>query len=330
LQGKKRAFARFLGLDGAKRHKLLGFLIDRASGQPCPLKNPRPTSKARIAVSNCSAPATNLRIAANRIASAERTRRGLLVLGLLLLFLEAARAQNREFDALFPGLAEYREGVFSPGGVIRTVEKPEDLRLKPSALSGIETVPPPLRGPNACFVESLMVIPRERGLELLDIYNALGNIRDLKGRVYHSHTRQKYIPLFEEATRIESPRKTSAIPDPSPRPLLPERESIYIRLKDVNFGNSYYQADISGGPGGIYYRLFNIRGLSYLLFTVIKEEKFTADLYLEPVAEGVLIYGLAATEAGDFIASKIDIPSAISKRLEVILNWAADNIRAMP
>jgi hypothetical protein len=24
LQGKKRAFARFLGLDGAKRHKLLG------------------------------------------------------------------------------------------------------------------------------------------------------------------------------------------------------------------------------------------------------------------------------------------------------------------
>ena len=263
--------------------------------------------------------------------SALRVRRSLLVLGLLLLFLEAPSAQTRDFDALFPGLTrEYREAVFSPGGIILTVEKPEDLRLKPSAPSGIEIVPPPLGGSNACFVESLMVIPRERGLELLDIYNALGNIRDLKGRLYLSHTRQKYIPLFEEATRIEGPRKTGAIPDPSPRPNLPERESIYIRLKDSNFGNSYYQADISGGPRGIYYRLFNIRSLSYLLFTVIKEEKFTADLYLEPVAEGVLIYGLAAAEAGDFVASKIDIPSAISKRLEVILGWAADNIRAIP
>jgi hypothetical protein len=58
----------------------------------------------------------------------------------------------------------------------------------------------------------------------------------------------------------------------------------------------------------------------------MKEEKFLAILYMEPLTEGMLIYSMAGADASDFIASKIDIPSAISKRLAVFIGWIRDGI----
>jgi hypothetical protein len=58
------------------------------------------------------------------------------------------------------------------------------------------------------------------------------------------------------------------------------------------------------------------------------EEKFQANLYLEPLDEGMLIYSLAGTDVSDFIANRIDIPSAISKRLAVFIDWVSDGIKA--
>jgi hypothetical protein len=75
------------------------------------------------------------------------------------------------------------------------------------------------------------------------------------------------------------------------------------------------------------YSLTNNRNLSYFLVPVIKEEKFIAQLYFEPIAEGMLIYGLAGADVSDFVSSKIDMESAISKRLSVIISWVAEGIR---
>jgi len=148
----------------------------------------------------------------------------------------------------------------------------------------------------------------------------------LKGRMYYSHTKGQEVALFEDATRLESERRTSVIPDPLPSSVLPSSETIYIRLKDTNFGNSYYRAEISPQSRGLLYSLTNFRNITYLLFTVMKEENFSAMLYLEPLAEGVLIYSVGGADVSDFIAKQIDIPSAISKRMAVFISWAADNI----
>jgi hypothetical protein len=59
---------------------------------------------------------------------------------------------------------------------------------------------------------------------------------------------------------------------------------------------------------------------------VIKEGNFTAQLYIEPIEEGILIYSIAGADISDFFASKIDMDSAIIKRLAVIVSWAADGI----
>jgi hypothetical protein len=177
-------------------------------------------------------------------------------------------------------------------------------------------------------VESLLVVPLEnRKINLLDVYNALGNIRGLKGRLYRSHTRDEEVPLFEDATRLESAGKANPIPDPGPASRLPDSETIYIRLKDVNFGNSHYRGDMSLDEFGLRYRLSNNKNLTYLFIPVIREEKFTAQLYFEIIEEGVLVYSIAGADVSGFVSSRINMPSAISKRLAVIISWVADGIK---
>jgi hypothetical protein len=158
------------------------------------------------------------------------------------------------------------------------------------------------------------------------VYNALGNIRLLKGRPYFSETRGKQVPLFEDATRLESAKKNTPVPDPRPASAVPRAETVFIRLKDANFGNTYYRGEMAADNYGIRYCLSNYKNVTYLFVPVIKEEQFTVQLYFEPVAEGVLIYGLAGVDVSDFAAARIDIPSAIRKRLAVIIAWVAEGI----
>jgi len=178
------------------------------------------------------------------------------------------------------------------------------------------------------LVESILVIPEKPGsVSLLEVYNALGKIGDLKGRLYDSHSKGRPVPLFEEATRIVSERQTSSIPDPAPSAKLPNTETVYIKLRDTNFGNTYYKGDMALVENGIRYTLTNFRTMSYLFVSVINKDKFTVQLYIEPIKEGILIYSVAGADISDFVASKIDIESAIAKRLAVITSWAVDGIK---
>jgi hypothetical protein len=251
-----------------------------------------------------------------------------LFLSLMCLAALTAFGQRHTFDDLFPNLdPEEKNRVFS-GVLTETRERDSRLRLAPPGEPGEKIVGFVLTDIRpACVVEFLTVIPYlDAPLELLDLYNAMGNIRDLKGRLYHSATRDENIPLFEDATRVRGPDKLTPIPDPGTSATLPATERIYIRLKDVNFGNSYYQGDISILSDGLLYLLSNFKNLSYGIFPVIRERKFKAQFYVEPIAEGVLVYSAAVAEVGDFISGMADVTSAIRKRIEVILGWLLDNI----
>jgi hypothetical protein len=251
------------------------------------------------------------------------------VLVFLAFVLALPRAEARSFDDVFPGLGtERRAEVFTGDGVIRTLEKDENPEFFPAPSSGIDLSSRMLGNGYGYLAESLLVIPyTEKPSNVLDAYNALGKVRNLKGRLYHSFTRDADIPLFEDATRLEGARRSGAVADPPAALSVPAAETIYIKLKDVNFGNSYYKADIVPQGRGIICGLSNFRTITYLFFPVMKEGRFSALLYLEPLDEGMMVYSMAGAEVSDFIASKIDIPSAISKRLAVFLGWISDGIR---
>ncbi|GHU64656.1 hypothetical protein FACS189447_01930 [Spirochaetia bacterium] len=252
----------------------------------------------------------------------------LLMTGIFIFFSFSLSA--RSFDDIFPNIGiDKKNEAFTEEGIIRSLDKGEIFILNPAPASGIDLQARIMQKAHEYLTESILVVPYSgRTLGVLDAYNSLGKVRLLKGRLYHSFTRNANIPLFEEATRIESAKRTNtAIPDPAPVSAIPANESIYIKLKDVNFGNSYYRADISQNGYGLVYNLTNFKSLTYLLFTVMKEEKFSAFLYLEPLDEGMLVYAVAGTEVSDFIANRIDIPSAISKRLAVFIDWIREGIQ---
>jgi hypothetical protein len=236
--------------------------------------------------------------------------------------------QLRSFSGVYPGLsADQREQVFSSGGLNFSGRGSEGLRIPPLT-SGNPEIASRITGGNPSFiVESLRVIPGKNA-GLLSVYNALGKIRDLKGRIYHSSTRNKNIPLFEDATRVESPKRINAVVnDPPPAAAIPVSETFYARLKDANFGNCYYRIAVSSNSRSILCDLGNFKTIYFGFFPVMKENNFTALFYVEPVAEGLLVYSVSAAEVSDFVAGQIDIPSALKKRLDVIIGWMVDGIR---
>jgi hypothetical protein len=237
-------------------------------------------------------------------------------------------SQLRSFTALFPDLSgEERAEALSPGGLAESGNASEGFRLLPSGRLGTDISKAVLDRTPSVFVESVLLIPYpDRPFDLITVYNALGKVRNLSGRLYHSATRDENVPLFENAVRIEGPSKNTVIPDAPDAVSVPASETVYIRLKDANFGNSYYQAQITRTGEGLLYSLSNFKNLSYGFVPVIKTDKFIAQLYIEPLAEGLLVYSLAGAEVSDFIASRISISSAIRKRIQVIIGWLIDGI----
>jgi len=239
--------------------------------------------------------------------------------------------EKRSFNDIFPGTAPaVRQSAFSNEGYSKSAENvlrssliggAPGSGIDPQIIESVFTKKP------GFLVESIKVVPdAEAGYSLLDVYNALGNIGGLKGRLYNSFTRNEKVPLFEEVTRVEGPKKNIPVADPPPASRIPASETIYMRLKDANFGNSFYRGDIALFQRGLRYSLTNNKNISYFFVTVIKEEKFTVQLYFEVIAEGVLIYSLAGADVSDFVSSRISMSSAINKRLAVIISWVAEGI----
>ena len=256
----------------------------------------------------------------------------IITLILPLLCAISVFAETRALNDIFPNLPpDIRSSAFTGTGYIKSSNRKSGFVYIGAGQSGYTGIDPQIvntiLGKNPShLIESLLVIPGKPDTNLLNAYNALSNIRGLKGILYHSDTRKRNIPLFEDATRIVSDKKTTAIPDPNPARSIPAAETIYIRLKDTNFGNTYYRAEISLFQNGLLYRLSNFRNISFLFFPIIKEEKLNAQLYIEPIQEGILIYGFAGADVSDFISSMVDMGSSVSKRLAVIISWIADGI----
>ncbi|MDR2102965.1 MAG: hypothetical protein LBP42_02560, partial [Treponema sp.] len=216
--------------------------------------------------------------------------RRIIQAGIFFLALVPAFSQVRSFDSIYPSLSgAEKERIYASGGLLVVSEDgPRSLGLLPPV--GDIDIAAPISSRNPSFViESLRVIPYARpSMGLLDVYNALGRISRLKGRLYHSATRDRDVPLFEDADRITiiNSSKTRVVSDPPPAVMVPPSETFHVKLKDINFGNSYYQADIRCGQQGLLYSLSNFRSLTYGIIPIIKENRFITQLYIEPLTDG--------------------------------------------
>jgi hypothetical protein len=235
--------------------------------------------------------------------------------------------QVRSFAELFPAMgAEQRIAAFSASGYLYYGDRAATLTLNPQTPDNTAISKSSL-GPNpGIFVEALRVLPN-KGISLLNVYNALERVRDLKGRTYSFDTRKKQTPLFTDAIRIENPQKIRAfLPDPPPAFAVPYREVFYVRLTDALFGHCYFEVTLASSTRGILYRLNNFKTVTVGPFTVMKEKTFFGILYIEQVEEGLVLYCLAGAEVTDFIIKHVNVGSALNKRLDVLTAWLLDGL----
>jgi len=252
---------------------------------------------------------------------------GFLILNILLISFPA-ESQLRSFNELFPGITEnQKQRIYSEEGMIHSFLRNETSLFVPGKNSGINLWPAVMEKIPSQMAEALIVVPyRNRPLNKLDIYNVLGKVRGLSNYTINSRSRGT-IALFSESTRIDTPNRNSPIPDPPPALILPSAETIYGRYKDPYFGNTYLRGDFSVNQYGVIYRLTNTNTIWYFIFPVMGAEKLALVFYAEPVAEGLLVYGLAGLDIPMFIASNIDLSDHINMRVRIVMNWLTDNIK---
>jgi hypothetical protein len=239
-----------------------------------------------------------------------------------LLILQPLFLAARSFDDIFPDIsAEQKAGAFS-------VEKVSTENAPAETYSKWEESPK-----NTFLVESIFVLPLSQSESIsindrytIDLFNSLQYVRLLKGRTYHSFTRNRVTALFLDAYRIENADSKTPIPDPDIFSELPESQTIFIVLKDVNFGDTYYRNEMTKTEHGINYKVTNYKKIKLFLLTVFEAEQFNANMYLEIIDEGILVHSTSKAVVSPFVSSQVDMPSAIRKRMNVLVEWFKDSL----
>ncbi|MDR2758091.1 MAG: hypothetical protein LBB78_01785 [Spirochaetaceae bacterium] len=255
--------------------------------------------------------------------------RNVILVYLWVIITTSTFGAPRSFTDIFPHLNEEKKAqVFSSAGYSEFNLASVGLQLLPNSKSRISISVPVLSRKPSFFVENLLVCPYTKQYSgLITVYNALGKVQSLSGRVHRDDVPGKDNPIFKETTRIENTRRNTLLPDPPPAAQIPSTETIYMRLKDTDFGNSYYKAELIATQDELFYTLSNFKAIYMAIFPIIKEDKFIAQLYIEPLSEGVLIYSIVGAEVPDIVMSKINgVSKMIKKRMDVIIDWLIDGI----
>jgi len=234
----------------------------------------------------------------------------------------------RSIDELFPGLSpNLKKIVMSPSGLKHSFEEDGFPIVYPAGNSGINLYNDYILKKNPShIIEALIVIPyKTRELDMLDVYNALGRIQKIKEQSIT--IRNNNMNFFKDATRLESAKRRRPIPDPSPAYLLPVSETIFLRFTDMYIGDFFIQGDIKISLYGITYSMTNFRDVNFSIFRIMKAQRFSAVIYLEPVREGVLIYCMSGLYLPGFIVSRMNLTPNINVRITLLINWITEGLR---
>jgi hypothetical protein len=234
--------------------------------------------------------------------------------------------ETRTFNEIFPNFSQSQKRFVMTTGLRFAFEKNESPTLVPDPKSGINLLSKVMSKKPSHIIEALVVVPyNKRELDILDIYNALGRVKNIQDQLIV--IREKEYKLFTDTTRLESAQVRKPIPDPPYSDTLPYTETMHLRLVDYSMGDFYLRGDITISLYGLTYSLTNFRDVSYSIFRIMKSETFIAIIYLEPVKEGVLIYSMSGIYIPSFVANRINLTSSMNYRITILINWLTDGFR---
>jgi len=244
-----------------------------------------------------------------------------------LVFEAAPILEPRSFDDIFPDLSRLQKRmIMSDTGLRYSFEKDGSPMLVPHPDSEIDLLGSVMAKRPSHVIEALVVVPYDtRELDMLDIYNALGRVKNIKDHRIALEDRE--IIIFTETTRLASARDRKPIPDPPPTNTLPYSETMHLLFLDPYMGDLYLRGEVSISLYGITYSMTNFRDISYSIFKVMRAERFSAIIYVEPIKEGILIYSVSGLYLPNFIAKRINLTPNMNRRISVLLDWIIEGLR---
>ncbi|MDR2942662.1 MAG: hypothetical protein LBV17_08755 [Treponema sp.] len=243
------------------------------------------------------------------------------------LVFEAVPIEPRSFNDIFPDFSRSQIiRAMNETGLRYAFEKGGSPALIPNPDSGIDLLSGVMAKKPSHVIEALVVVPyKKRELDMLDVYNALGRVKNIKDHKAYINGRE--IVIFKDTTRLVSAKNRKPIPDPSPTNTLPYSETMYLLFLDPYLGDLYLRGDVSISLYGLTYSMTNFRDVSYSIFKVMKAERFTAVIYAEPIKEGILIYSVSGLYLPNFIAKRVNLTPNMNRRITVLLNWITEGLR---
>jgi hypothetical protein len=245
------------------------------------------------------------------------------------IVIEAPRiSESRSLDDIFPGFTPSQKNrIMSNLGLRHSFERGGSPAFTPAPNSGIELYSGVMRKNPSHIIEAIVVVPfNTRELDMLDIYNALGRIGNLKDQKITLRNGNEF-SVFTDTTRLISAQNRRAIPDPPPSNRLPFSETMFLRFTDAHIGDIFIRGDMSLSFYGLNYNMTNFRDINYTIFRIMRAERVSINLYLEPVKEGILIYSVSGIYLPDFIMNRINLTPNINNRINSILNWIIEGLR---
>jgi len=244
-----------------------------------------------------------------------------------LVFEAAPILEPRSFDDIFPNFSQSgKRMIMNNIGLRFSFERDGSPMLVPHPDSGIDLLSSVMAKKPSHVIEALVIVPyNKRELDMLDIYNALGRVKNIKDHTIPLEDREMII--FTETTRLVSARNRKPIPDPPPTNILPYEETMYLLFLDPYLGDLYLRGDVSISLYGITYSMTNFRDISYSIFRVMKAGRFSAIIYTEPVKEGILIYSVSGLYLPNFIAKRINLTPNMNRRITVLLDWIIEGLK---
>jgi hypothetical protein len=154
----------------------------------------------------------------------------------------------------------------------------------------------------------------------------LGRIENIKDQTIFQRNGNN-ISVFTDTTRLENAQNRKAISDPLPSNTLPFYETMYLRFTDAFIGNLYLRGDMSIGLYGMTYDMTNFRDINFSIFRIMKAERISIIIYLEPIKEGILIYSMSGIDLPGFIINRMNLTPNINTRITVLMGWITEGLR---
>ena len=158
------------------------------------------------------------------------------------------------------------------------------------------------------------------GSERTELYNGITAVSTLKGLEYFSKSRNKMRLLYETSAVIDGPDTKNPRPDPV-FAVPPAELSMYVRQKDLTFGDNIYKFAYYARESCFIVFLENETNLRYGPITVVDKGRLCSVIAVFDCGRYLLVYSASLARASMLPGMKNRAGESISNRANALLFW---------